>query len=278
MLRRFNLTGSDENFEDPPRPFIEHLIDLRTCLIRCVLSWLGATTFMACISPYVRDWLVAPFKSVADKYDVSLEGLELITGVSVIVKIALWGGVALAFPLLVFFISRFIFPGLKPSERHLIAFGLFASAFLFAGGVAMGYGMTLDVAFTVLMQINEWVGVKVTILRLDNYIDMVLKTILAFGLAFQMPLMLLILGWIGIVSAQTLRDVRRYSVVVIFIIAMVLTPPDPISQIIMAVPMCLLYEVCILLIALRHPTKKKPEEDTPPEDPQPDAFTEARQS
>lgn len=271
MLRRFNLKSSDESFEDPPRPFIEHLIDLRTCLIRCALSWLGSTLLMACISPYVRDWLVSPFKTVGDKYHVSLEGLELLTGISVIVKIALWGGMALAFPLLVFFISRFIFPGLKPSERRLIAFCLIASAVLFAGGVAMGYGMTLSIAFTVLMQINEWVGVTVTIIRLDNYIDMVLKTIMAFGLAFQMPLLLLILGWIGIVKAQTLRDVRRYAIVVIFIIAMVLTPPDPISQIVMAVPMCLLYEVCIILIAMRHPMKKKtddpPPADKPPEEP-----------
>lgn len=265
MLRRFNLKGTDESFEDPPRPFIEHLVDLRTCLMRCAASWFGATLLMACLSPYIRDWLVTPFKTVSEKYNVSLEGLELLTGINVIVKIALWGGMALAFPLLVFFISRFIFPGLKPSERRLIAFCLIASAVLFVGGVAMGYGMTLQVAFTVLMQINEWVGVKVTILRLDNYIDMVLKTILAFGLAFQLPLLLLILGWIGIVSAQTLREVRRYAIVVIFIISMVLTPPDPISQIVMAIPMCLLYEVCILLIAFRHPVEKKPK-DKPPED------------
>lgn len=127
----------------------------------------------------------------------------------------------------------------------------------------MAYAATLEIAIRVLQQINAWVGIKVDIVRLDEHVDIVLKTIIAFGLAFQMPLLLLVLGWIGIIPSEALRSRRRIAIVVIFVIAMVLTPPDPVSQIIMAVPMCILYEMCIWVIRLRELAKGKKREDPP---------------
>jgi sec-independent protein translocase protein TatC len=100
-------------------------------------------------------------------------------------------------------------------------------------------------------------GFKLGPLVLEGYVDIVLKMILAFGLAFQMPLLLLLLGWIGVLSAAALRAKRPYAIVAIFVIAAILTPPDAISQIAMAVPMCLLYELCIVLIWLRERVRQQ---------------------
>ncbi|MDY5955498.1 MAG: twin-arginine translocase subunit TatC [Kiritimatiellia bacterium] len=259
MLTRFDIRRGDDAFEDPPRPFMEHLMDLRKCLIRCGASWLLGTVLMGFATPLVYRWLTAPFtESAGQTYNVQLTGLELTTGVSIILKIALWGGVAVAFPALVYFIAQFIFPGLKPSERRLIGGTLLTSAILFVGGVAMAYRLTLKVAFEVLIQISQWVGFEVTMLTIDQYITLVLKTIIAFGIAFQMPLLLLILGWLGFVQAATLRRYRRHAIVLILVIAMVLTPPEPVSQILMGIPMYLLYELCILLISLRPSGESEP--------------------
>jgi sec-independent protein translocase protein TatC len=152
---------------------------------------------------------------------------------------------------------RFVFPGLKRSERSIILLCLSASTVLFAGGVFMAYAATLDIAIRVMQQVNEWIGVKVEIVRMEEHVDIVIKTIIAFGLAFQVPLLLLALGWMGIIPSEVLRTRRRIAIVVIFVLAMVLTPPDPVSQIVMAVPMCLLYEVCIWIIRLRELAKKE---------------------
>ncbi len=257
MLSRFNLKHGDEKFEDPPRPFMEHLIDLRTCLVRCTIVWFAATILVGIYAPEIYNQLVAPFEALREEYGVKLEILDFTTGIQLIIKVALWGGAALAFPALLFFVSRFVFPGLKPSERRMIAICLFTSTVLFIGGVFMAYGFTLRIAFKVLIQITQWLTKEpMSIIRVENYFEIALKTILAFGLAFQMPLLLLILGWLGIISADTLRAKRRHAIVAIFVIAMLLTPPDPLSQIIMAVPMCLLYELCIILISLRRTPRK----------------------
>jgi sec-independent protein translocase protein TatC len=115
----------------------------------------------------------------------------------------------------------------------------------------MAYAATLKVAFRVFQQVNAWMHIPVSILTLNEYAGIVMKTIIAFGLAFQLPLLLLALGWIGVISSKSLVAKRRLAIVIIFVISMVLTPPDPVSQIVMAIPMCLLYEVCIWLIRLR---------------------------
>ena len=99
--------------------------------------------------------------------------------------------------------------------------------------------------------INEWCGIPSTIIRLEGYISIVLKTIIAFGLVFQLPLIIFVLGWFGVVTSKGLRDKRRIAIVMSFVLAMFLTPPDPMSQIFMAVPLCLLYELSIWMVWLK---------------------------
>ncbi len=246
----------EDEYNDPPRPFIEHLIDLRDCVVRCALAW---GLCQVAIIPFVRP-IVAWLKAPAGESQNLVQGLSWTIGFDIILRVMLWGGTALSLPFLLFFIMRFVFPGLKRSERSIIVFVLVSSTVLFSGGVWMAYSTTLSVAIKIMQMVNRWVGVEVNTVQIDKHIDIVIKMIIAFGLAFQLPLLLLVLGWIGLVSSEALRKQRRLAIVVIFILAMVLTPPDPASQVVMAIPMCLLYEACIWVIRLRELAKGRREE------------------
>ena len=255
-VRRFSLNPKGDEYNDPPRPFLEHLIDLRDCVIKCAFSWVVSVIVIVPFAPTITRWLIAP----AQQSKSMVQGLTWTAGFDILIKIMLWGGTALSLPALLFFVLRFVFPGLKRSERTVIVFCLAASTVLFGGGVWMAYAATLNICFQVLQKLNAWMGIKVEILTLDQHVEIVIKTIIAFGLAFQLPLLLLALGWIGLIPSKFLREKRRHAIVLIFIIAMILTPPDPVSQIVMAVPMCLLYEVCIWIIRLRELAKGKKED------------------
>jgi len=251
--------GAADDYNDPPRPFLEHLIDLRDCLLHCVIAWVLCEIIIIPFAPKITEWIIAPAGLSTDK----VQGLGWTAGFSILIKIMLWGGTALSMPFLLFFIMRFVFPGLRRSERSIIIFCLFASTLLFGVGVWMAYAATLDIAIQVLQKINARVGIKVDIVRLDEHVDIVIKTIIAFGLAFQLPLLLLALGWIGVVPSEALRSRRRIAIVIIFVIAMILTPPDPVSQILMALPMCALYEACIWVIRLRELARGDKKDDEP---------------
>jgi sec-independent protein translocase protein TatC len=180
-----------------------------------------------------------------------VEGLEIGVGFSLFMTTMLWGGTIVSLPALLYFIFRFVFPGLRRHERNIVLATLTSGVVLFVAGVWLCFSFTLRLALEALMAINQWMNVPVTILQAEAYIGFVLKILLAFGLAFQFPLVLLVLGWLGIISAKTLSSRRGIAIVLIFTMAMFLTPPDPLSQIIMAVPMCLLYEITIILVRLR---------------------------
>lgn len=246
-LSRATHAGS----EDPPRPFLEHLVDLRRCVIRCAVAWLTATLLVAPLAPRVLRLLLVPLQQAGADPDLLVRGMRMATGFAVLFRIMLWGGLVLSLPLLLIFAAQFIFPGLHRHERRLVTGMLLAAGGLFLGGVAMGYNPTLPAALRALLAVNQWMGVDLGPVQLEDYVGIVLQTLLAFGLAFELPLLLLALGWMGVLPAHVLRERRRYAIVAIFVIAMVLTPPDPVSQIAMALPMCVLYELCIWLIALK---------------------------
>jgi sec-independent protein translocase protein TatC len=127
--------------------------------------------------------------------------------------------------------------------------------------VAVAYIKVAGTAISILMRFNAWLGFENKFLLVDKFVPFIVKMIIAFGLAFQLPLVLLVLGWIGVISSETLRNQRKGAIVLIFVLAMLLTPPDPFSQTVMAVPMCLLYEVCIWVIRLRVLARKKKDEE-----------------
>ena len=232
---------------DPPRPLLEHLLALRDMIVFAAVSWVVCATVACVFSPTILSWL----KSPAAASEEMLQGLDLTSGFSTIMSIAIWGGTALAFPFIVYAILRFVFPALTNREKLVILSILVVGSAFFLVGVALAYAKTLPMVVAAFQKINAWVGLPNTVIRIEGYISIVMKTIIAFGLVFQLPLILFVLGWFGIITSKGLREKRRVAVVLSFFIAMFLTPPDPMSQFFMALPLCLLYEVSIWLIWLK---------------------------
>ena len=232
---------------DPPRPLLEHLLALRDMLVFAAISWAICVVVAGVFSPQVLQWL----KSPAATSEEMLQGLDLTSGFSTMMSIAVWGGTALAFPFIVYSILRFVFPALTRREKFVLMSILVSGTALFTVGVGLAYEKTLPLVVTAFQSINAWVGLPVTTIRIEGYISIVLKTVIAFGMVFQMPLVLFVLGWFGIVTSAGLRARRRIAIVMAFALAMFLTPPDPMSQIIMALPLCLLYELSIWAIWLK---------------------------
>jgi sec-independent protein translocase protein TatC len=236
---------------DQPRPLLEHLEDLRKCVWRGLLVWMLCVLAVGPFCPQVLAWLQAPLALTGRDPRQLITVLSVDAGITFVFQTMLWGGTILSLPLLLFFLSRFVFPGLRPAERRWVVGVLLTAGAFFVAGVATCYRYVVPLGLEALLAVNRWLGVQVGPLRLDDYATIVFQMVLAFGLAFELPLLLVILGWLGVVSAHFLRAKRRHAIVINFVIAMLLTPPDAVSMLLMGVPLCLIYELCILLIRAR---------------------------
>jgi sec-independent protein translocase protein TatC len=177
------------------------------------------------------------------------------------VKVAGIAGLALAFPVIAWQLYRFVAPGLYKRERKAFLPFLIASPVLFVMGAALVYYVMLP--FVLWFSLNQQIvgpGLSVELqARVDDYLKLATTLILAFGLCFQLPVVLALLGMAGIVSSGALKSGRRYAIVGVFALAAVVTPPDPISMISLAVPICLLYEASIWVVRLIELKRSKEE-------------------
>ncbi|MBQ6457519.1 MAG: twin-arginine translocase subunit TatC [Kiritimatiellae bacterium] len=232
---------------DPPMTLLAHLAAVRDMLVFSLASWVGGAVVAIVFSPQILSWLKSPAAAEREL----LQGLDLTSGFSTMMSIALWGGIAIAFPLVSYAVLRFVSPALTKREKVSILCILVSGGALFLAGAWLCYARTLPLVVEAFQSINRWLGLSVETIRIEGYIAIVLRTVVAFGLVFQLPLALFVMGMFGLVSSEALRGKRRLAIVLAFFLAMFLTPPDPISQLVMAIPLCLLYELSIWAVWLR---------------------------
>ena len=242
-----DLIAKPDARNDPPRPLLEHMLALRDMLVFAAVSWACGVVAAGVFAPQILELLKAP----AAEFKDLLQVVGMTAPFDVWMSIAAWGGTVLSFPLVSFAILRFVFPALTNREKLVILSGISLGTALFLAGAVLAYGKTLPLVVVAFRQIGSWMGIEQQIITIDTYVPIVLKLIVAFGLVFQMPLIIFVLGCFGMVSSRALREKRRIAIVVAFVLSMFLTPPDPMSQIAMAVPLCLLYEISIWAVWLR---------------------------
>lgn len=230
-------------------PLIEHLIELRTRLIYSMIGFVAAFIASFYFSSDILGWLILPFRW-GTGLDAQLITIRLLGVFMVKLKIGFFGALFVSFPLIAIQIYRFVAPGLYANEKNAFRPYLLATPIFFLLGAALVYFFLLPVAIQFFYSLAASTGspgqAPIEMMPdIEAYLDFVMMLILAFGLCFQLPVILTLLGQIGIVSYDQLKSGRKFAVVGVFVVAAVLTPPDPISQIAMAVPLMALYELSV---------------------------------
>ncbi|MEI6084323.1 MAG: twin-arginine translocase subunit TatC [Verrucomicrobiota bacterium] len=227
------------------KSFLDHLEDLRWMLVKMAATLAVAMGICFFFAPYMMKVFTYPLQKVTGDVTPFLRTQDVTGGFMLSIKLSLYSGLALACPLLLHFFGQFVLPALTPREKKLVTPVVAAGFGLFIGGVALAYFWVVPQGLKFFLDYNKQLGIRSDWL-IDKYIAFVTHMVLAFGLCFELPLVVLALAKLGIVSHEFLRQKRRYAIVIIFIVAAFITPtPDMINQCLLALPMCALYEACV---------------------------------
>ena len=192
----------------------------------------------------VQAEMVVPESGKSNHGVIRLQFSEPAAAIKMWLTVSFFGGLLLSLPVLVFIIGSFVLPGIRDVERKVLQRISVFSGGLFLAGIAMGYKVTLPLALGLMLKVGAQLGGE-SIWFYNKYIAFALQLLLGFGLAFQLPVVILILGKMGLVNSTQLREKRRHVIVGLLILAMILTPPDILTQLLMAAPLIFLYEFCI---------------------------------
>ncbi len=279
----------EDDIESSRAPLMDHLIELRGRLVICVAAFVVG--FIGCFvfADPIYVFLVKPFAVAAAFREAAGPGgtvspLDLILGTAGLkavpdvagqtvnliftapleflitkMKLAAFGAVVVTFPILAWQLYRFVAPGLYRNERGAFLPFLLSAPLLFVFGASMVYFVMLP--FVMLFSLGQQIsggGVTAELLpRVSDYLNLVTALMLAFGLCFQLPVVMTLLGLAGLVSSQALASGRKFAVVAIAVVAAFVTPPDPLSQIMLGIPLLLLYEISIWCVRLIEMRRKK---------------------
>jgi sec-independent protein translocase protein TatC len=231
------------------KPFLAHLEDLRWTIIRCIGALAVGVIICAFSAKYILEALYVPYRE-AGRDPKDLFNFGVVDPFSIHMEISLFGGVILSLPLLLYFIGQFLLPALTPREKRFIAPIFAAGTFLFLVGVTICYAFVLKVTLRFFFAYSEYLGFSAT-WTAKALIDFEVQMLVGFGIAFELPLVILVLNLLGIISAEQLASKRRHAAFAIFIAACCIIPStDLFSLSVLSVPMYLLYESCIWIARL----------------------------
>ncbi len=237
-------TDKEDELAGTEQPFVSHLIELRDRLIRVAIA-VGIAFGVLCIWPGpagMYDLLAAPLVATLPK-GTTLIATNVISPFLVPLKITLMAAFMVALPIVLYQLWAFVAPGLYSHEKKLVMPLVVSSTLLFFLGVGFCYFFVFGQVFKF---IQSFAPKSITAAPdIEAYLGFVLTMFIAFGAAFEVPIVVIVLARMGLVSIQKLKEFRGYFVVLAFIVAAVITPPDVVSQLALAIPMCLLYEVGI---------------------------------
>ncbi|MGU3576829.1 twin-arginine translocase subunit TatC [Brucellaceae bacterium C25G] len=250
------MTQHDDDIEQSSAPLLEHLIELRRRLIWAIVAFFLAFILCFAFAKQLFNLLVVPYQWAIDWAGLDRSKAELIYTAPqefffTQVKVAMFGGLVLAFPMIASQIYKFVAPGLYKHERMAFLPFLIASPLLFLVGAALVYFFFIPMVMWFFLAMQQSGGdgeVQISLLpKVSEYLSLIMTLIMAFGLVFQLPVVTSLMARAGLLTSQGLKDKRKYAIVIAFVVAAVLTPPDPASQIGLAIPTILLYEVSIIM-------------------------------
>jgi sec-independent protein translocase protein TatC len=242
--------SDEDEIEKSQAPLLDHLIELRQRLIYCIVGFVIALIGCFFIAQRIFNLLLWPYRwALGNDTTVRLIYTAPQEYFFTQLKIAMFGGLFIAFPLIAMQIYKFVAPGLYRNERdafrpYLVATPIF---FLLGAGLVFFFVMPVALKFFASFQQSGGQGQAVIELlpRVSEYLSLIMTLILAFGICFQLPIVLTLLGQIGLISSEQLKSGRKFAIVGVFVMAAIFTPPDPFSQVGLALPLLGLYELAV---------------------------------
>jgi sec-independent protein translocase protein TatC len=245
-----------KDIDDTKQPLLEHLIELRRRLLWCLATLV--VTFFVCFA-FASNIFAILVQPLLQAGQGKLIYTDIFEAFFVQVKVALFAALMLSFPVLAIQLWRFVAPGLYAREKKAFAPFLILTPFLFLAGAALAYYVCMPLALHFLLGYQGNIGGAQTeaLPGIGNYLTFVTRFLFGFGIAFLLPVLLMLLEAAGLVTRAQLKRGRRYAIVIAFVVAAVLTPPDVVSQLLLAVPLLFLYEFSLLAIWFTEKKRRK---------------------